>query len=259
MKDLTPILATAGALAWLPHLFMWFYIWLVKPVIRFLPESKAEIGYTTLGPIINIFFAISTSKKDALIDKISLSLVHSSGDRQDFWWSHLDEKGFAMTAPTGETAEFRKNQPAIALKVNMVGLAEKKIFFQNFNFFGKANSLYLSAIEKRDHLKRTKEEAYIDKALKTEEYLKFSDYYKDKFPWKEGTYTITLYVHEVTLKRPHRETFQFILSKSNVDMLKENILTAQDECKKLIRFEKDIKKEDKPEFKWVFPTLSKAK
>ena len=89
----TFILALLGALAWLPQIIYVIYKWLVRPQLRFVPENTTEIGYSSFGPIINQTFAISSSRKDALIERISLVVIHESGTRHDFNWRSLREKG----------------------------------------------------------------------------------------------------------------------------------------------------------------------
>ncbi len=55
--------------------------------------------------------------------RIALVVVHETGAKHEFWWKFLDERGPEITSlDTGERAEWRKNQPAIALKVSTLGL-----------------------------------------------------------------------------------------------------------------------------------------
>ena len=127
----TILVACIGAAAWLPHIFRWFYNWFSKPKLRFVPESTTEIG-----------------------------------ERHDFHWQALDEKGFEMTVLSGERAEFRKHQSAIALKISIFGLVEKKIFFRDFAFQEKALSLFNKYSEKELHLEKTAGEKFKDEAIK---------------------------------------------------------------------------------------------
>ena len=89
MKETSPIfsfLAICGALAWLPHIGRWVYALLIKPKLRFVPDTKAEVGYSNLGPVVNQNFAIVTELKDALIERILLTLTHEDGDQHKFIW-----------------------------------------------------------------------------------------------------------------------------------------------------------------------------
>jgi hypothetical protein len=58
--DIVTVTAGIGAAAWLPQIIAWIYNWLVRPKLCFVPENITEIGYSSLGPIINQSFAIST-------------------------------------------------------------------------------------------------------------------------------------------------------------------------------------------------------
>ncbi len=256
----TDLVAGIGAAAWLPHIFQWVYTWLSKPKLRFVPEESSEIGYTFFGPIFNQSFAISTSRKDALIERIALVVVHESGAKHDFWWKFLDERGPEITSlSTGERAEWRKNQPAIALKVSTLGLAEKKIGFQDIAYQNKFMTFLRKYEEAESHLEKTKEPNYLQEAVKTKEFLDLIDYIKTGFYWTEGKYNVHLYAYESTLKRPHTEHFKFELSKAHIEQLEKNIKITQDHFRDTVLFKGKEKEKPLYFWKWVNPAFSRAK
>ena len=84
MDKVTFILALVGALAWIPPIISAGYLFFLKPKVRFVPEEFCEIGYTSFGPIFNQSFAIATSNKDALIERIAISfIIHENGENRD--------------------------------------------------------------------------------------------------------------------------------------------------------------------------------
>ena len=63
-------LSIIGAGAWTYPLGVAIHRVAVKPKIRISPGENVQIGYTGLGPIVNLHCAISTRRKDALIERI---------------------------------------------------------------------------------------------------------------------------------------------------------------------------------------------
>lgn len=252
-------LAIIGALAWLPHILRWFYAWLVKPKLRFVPDSTVEIGYNPLGPIFNPNFAIVTERKDALIEQILLTVTHESGEKHEFIWKSLNEKGFEVTDISGGRAEYSKLQPAIALKVWVMGLVEKKILFRDYTYEKNLSELFYKLVEQQNHLKKVDEAHHKDKLLKSKELSESLDFVKKSFYWKQGKYTITLYVYEKSLKNPHVENFEFALTKNDSERLEKNIEFIQQEFKTQIQYEgiPYDKWPPKPNFNWINPNFKR--
>lgn len=253
------LIACIGAASWIPHIIFFFYKLLSKPKLQFISDPIVEVGYSMFGPILNPSFAISTSRKDALLERIKIEIVHESGEKHEFIWKSLDEKGPEMIAPTGEIiSEVRKYQPAIALKIGILGLAEKKIFFRDISFQQKSSLLNSLVSEKMEFIKKTTPEVYPESVFKTKEFLDFLDFIKTGFYWKEGKYKVNLYAYETSLKTPHIEYYSFDLTKANVELLEKNIITTQEFEKNTVLFKGDkIKKFPKLYWNWVYPSIYK--
>ena len=60
--------AILGALAWSPHLLKTIQNYFKKPVVQLITQKNPEIGFTTLGPILNwqIAFIVEGNGKIAL-------------------------------------------------------------------------------------------------------------------------------------------------------------------------------------------------
>jgi hypothetical protein len=255
----TFIIAIIGAAAWLPQIISWLTNLIVKPKLRFVPEETSEIGYTFFGPIFNQSFAISTSNKDALIERVAIRIVHESGAKHEFWWKFLDERGPEITSlKTGERAEWRKNQPAIALKVSTLGLAEKKIGFQDLSYQGKLIALLQKYQEIESHLEKTKPQTYLEQAVKSKEFLDLTEYIKSGFYWVEGKYDVYLFVYEASLKKAHMEHFKLELSKANIEQLEKNIKITQDHFRDLVLFKGKEKERPIYSWRWVNPVFSRV-
>lgn len=256
----TPWIATLGALSWLPHIISWVIKALTKTELQFVSQDTAEVGYTALGPVFNQEFAISASKKEALIEKIEVTIVHESGEKHNFLWKLLDERGPEFTSISGGMAEFRKRQPAIALKVSVVGLTEKKIGFQDIDYQEKSTYLNELSNEQVVYLEESEGEGYKEKAVKTKEFLELLKFIEKGFYWKEGKYDVCVNVYETSLKNPHIEHYEFKLTKRHVELLEKNIKVAQKWVTDLIRY-RDIEPKEIPKYpwNWVYPSISKLR
>ena len=255
------LIACIGAASWIPQIIFLFYKLLSKPKLQFISDPIVEVGYSWLGPILNFSFAISTSRKDALLERLKLEVVHESGEKHEFIWKSLDEKGPEMISPTGEIiSEVRKHQPAIALKVGILFLIEKKIFFRDVTFQQKWSLLNSLVSEKMEFIKKTTPNGYPESVFKTKEFVDLFDFIKTGFYWKEGKYQINLHAYETSLKNPHIEHYSFDLTKTNAELLEKNIIIVQE-------FEKDsvlvkgnkLKEFPKRYLNWIYPSIHKTK
>ena len=252
----TNLIASIGAAAWVPQILSWVYKGIAKPKLQFVPEDKTEIGYTFYGPILNQTFAISTSRKDALIERIALEVIHESEEKHQFKWTFLSERGPEITSTTGDRAEFRKDQPAIGLKIGILGLTEKKIGFQDITYQNKLNSLVGLSTEQVIHLEKTEGENYKKEAIKTKEFLDVLDFIQRGFYWKQGKYNVDLYIYETSLKKPHVEHYGFELAKRHVEQLERNIKETQDWYRDLILY-RGVEAKERPQrvWNWVNPSF----
>lgn len=130
----TEIAAYIGALAWLPQIWSWIYGKVVKPKLRISCASTAEVGYSTLGPIVNVDVSISTENRDALIEKISLNITHEKGEVRTLTWKSLGETPQEVRSATGEvTSSWTRTQPATALRVGEYFSADSLLVSERLN------------------------------------------------------------------------------------------------------------------------------
>ncbi|HBZ35939.1 MAG TPA: hypothetical protein DEO33_05950 [Rikenellaceae bacterium] len=219
--------AIIGAAAWLPQIgyFVWHLV--KKPRLRFSAETTIEIGFTSFGPIANPSFSISSTRKEALIENVNMAISHDDGDTHNFRWQMLDEKGFEGKSSKGETIEMRRSQSASALKIGTIGLIERKIAFQDIHFKIEYSKLLEMLIGREKILFEKDRPHYPENVFLLKEYDDLLSFLKKQFYWKEGKYTIALTVDEASSKKPHKEIFEFVLNKQNIDSLEMNIAMVQ--------------------------------
>ena len=176
------IAAYIGAAAWLPQILGWIYKAIIKPQVGLVPGPTPEVGYTSLGPIFNLSCAISASRRDAIIQNITIVMRHEKGQSTVLTWQTLNETFSQIRSATGETAEVSKKQPAIALKVSTLVLAEKLIGFQDPDFQERNRALANSLIELYNHLKKTNPD-YQEQTIKSKQFADLIDFYKKNVFW----------------------------------------------------------------------------
>ena len=145
--NLTEWLSAIGALAWLPQLFQWIKEYFTKPKLTIVSGNQIEIGYTSFGPIINLSLAILSEKKKAIVNKIDLELVHENNDTQKFSWVWFEEVLYSMDLPGSQQVSTKKNQNAIAIKIGVDDLIEKKVGFQQNTFKNEYDKHYKKLTE----------------------------------------------------------------------------------------------------------------
>ena len=89
-------------------------------------------------------------------------------------WTWLNEIQHEIRTATGEMAEVSKNQPAIALKVTTLAVAEKKIGFQDLEFTARINELNTRLVEHIKYLEGQSGDP-AESLIKSKEFMRARD------------------------------------------------------------------------------------
>jgi hypothetical protein len=225
------IAAIVGAAAWLPQLYRFF----VRPKVEVIPHPEVEVGYSSFGPILNVRFAISASRKDAVVEKMQVRVRHERGQTTDLTWVTLNETLSMWRTLSGEAAEQTKSQPAIALKVSSAALVEKLIGFQDVSYLEEKRLLENAVLDRWNRLRRTGEEAYQEQTVRSDEFSALVAFFGNRFPWQEGSYDATVTAVVAGLKKPVTERFTFRLTENDIERLKANVSTTETYYRELVR------------------------
>ncbi len=222
--DIFKPIAILGALAWLPHLITLVRNLFLKPKISINSYNELEIGYTTLGPVLNINIAFSAENKHALIEKIYLIIKHESNEIHLFSWDWFEEYLYEMDTIDSGPLNLRKNQKAIAIKVQTDTLMEKKVGFQDPAFKEKYNELFnLTNIVYVNLFQGGKD---INDLSSTNEYNEFSELFKNSFIWKVGKYSVKIKVYIKNRKKSFEHKLEFQLTNLDKNRLETNVETC---------------------------------
>lgn len=251
MEDLTLFkwLAVFGALAWLPPIFIAIKNWIIKPKLSIISDKQLEIGYTSYGPIINIDMAFSTERKDTLINKVLLKLVHEKNETHNFIWEWFEETLLEMSIPNTGTIPYKKNQKAFALKVLTSAITEKKIGFQIPDCKSKSLKLILDLNDIKQGITSQGQDVTLLKVQK--EYIELLNLCHNSFIWKTGNYKISISVYTYESKQIFNHYISFSLTDFDIKLLEKNISTLKDLIDN--RFiTQDVNFMEK--WNWVYPT-----
>jgi hypothetical protein len=243
------VVAILGALAWLPQIFKMINEKLKKPKIKIISDDQLELGYTRLGPIININFAFLSENKSALVNKIDLQIIHESNEMQTFTWIWYEESLFQMDMPKIPIS-YKKNQKAIALNISENLLVEKRIGFQNVKFKQESSELINNINEDTVNLKSSGKE--LNELKSYSSYINAVDYLQNSFYWKNGLYTAKFTVHVSGLKEKYEHSFKFSLTKIDVKTIHKNIEACLSYLEKVY-----IKVDEELNEKWEWVYINK--
>jgi hypothetical protein len=253
MASPSEIAAYVGAAAWLPQIAKWVWNRFEKPSLDIVSAPSVEIGYTTFGPIVNFTVAVSSERRDALIVKMTATLVHEAGDQHHLTWRFLNERMQQIRSPAGETSEVTKNQPAVALRVSTLQLTEKLIGFQDPEFLTQGQS-YTAEIESQyTHLRQEGGDP-LNSLLRSREFTTAQQHFRDSMFWRTGAYTLSVNLHEVRLKEPFSKMFSFNLTSSQVEKLRANAELLESAMRQ--RFHEGAGNPPDVFWNWVYPEIA---
>lgn len=221
-STITEIVAYIGAAAWVPQIAYLIYKASITSKVLIVPDDEVSIGFTRFGPIFNLNLAVSTKRKDIIINQIGVKISHEDGSKYTFVWKGMTETISEITNQTGDKAIVEKDQPAIALKVATLSLSEKFVRFQELKFHQGFHEVY-NRFEAQFLYLKTEDPNFIANSLKCKEFQDLLEYHKSRFWWKKGVYKV-----EFTIESPDKyslvkQEFKFTLKQYDVDRLNENI------------------------------------
>ncbi len=222
MADPAEIAGYIGAAAWAPQIASWLYSRFANPTVRLIPQATVELGYTTYGPIFNVRLAMSTQRKDAVVERISVSLQHEHGEQHELVWTGLRETFSEITDTQGNRQVVERDQPAIALKLSPTILVEKFVRFQEPSFH-EAHRPLVEALAAEDSRLKSAGDDYREKTLASRELFTLLEFYRARFWWKPGQYTIRFGIRSPDHAKLAKVAYIFRLPQFEVEAMSKNL------------------------------------
>ena len=217
--------ALLGALAWLPQIITFLINYFKKPKLIIISQKEIELGYTYLGPIINLNLAFLVENVDSLVTKIELQLIHMNKETHQFSWIWLEESLFQADLPAAFTIPYRKNQKAIAINIQENFLVEKKIGFQSLDY--EKRNLEISKRVKEDYNILKKNNRDLSEIKSHSSYNDLLNNYKNSFIWRIGEYTALLKIYISKSNKIFQHKLNFHLEDLDITSLEININTCK--------------------------------
>jgi hypothetical protein len=249
------IVAYIGAAAWAPQIVTWIYRAVSKPRLTIVSAGTVEVGFSMFGPIVNATLAISSERRDALIEKITLQITHEHGEKRLLVWRMLNENQQQIRDPQGNISSQYKNNPAVALKVSTLALTEKTIGFHDPNFESMERVRAAGIVEQFRHLEGIGgNAAALDQLLSSIEFERARREFESYMYWRAGEYEFSFSAQLAGVKNPHVQRFAVTFVEGDIETLRKNfelltrytraILSTNAEDQKLITWN------------WVYPAVT---
>jgi hypothetical protein len=214
------IAAVIGAAAWLPVIIDWIVKVVRRPTLSIITDKKAEVGYTSFGPILNFRLALTSDSGAVVITHMKIVLVHESGERRMLEWQGMVQNYGSMVIE-GQRMPMEKDQIALAMKVDDTDVEEKFIRFQDPNFHDQKVERLNKLTERINFVSKTKSD-YHDEVLKSEEAHSLLEYFCHGCWWKPGKYTATITIKTTQKAKISGDKFTFTLSTIDIDKMHGN-------------------------------------
>jgi hypothetical protein len=249
--------AILGALAWIPYLFKLVRETITRPEVRIITQRTAEIGFTTLGPILNLRIAFSVRYRDVVISSIKLKVIHESGEERILSWQGIVQRLGQMQTPQVGPIPWEKEQSVLAIKLSEKEVEERFIRFQEDEYHSGKES-YDSIAGKKLTFLYAKGEFKPKELLDSQEMQDVILFIKRWPSWKQGKYKIIFDVESPEKFYLEDNVYHFELDPLSVDSLEANKNLIHLSIEDQINFNTKDYQAHLPNWNWVNPTLKKA-
>jgi len=252
--SLIEVAAVVGALAWVPPIFSAVRNWITKPEIRIITGDTPEIGYTVLGPILNLQIALTVKHKDIVITGMRIHIRHETGEQALFSWQGVKQRLGTMTNAQLGVMPYEKDLNVLAMKVSLKDVEERLIQFRSPSFLSRKAELEAISFKKLAHLRQSNTFDG-DGFLRSQEMADLYSYTRQSFSWKPGAYRLS-----VVLESPDEFTvlgdqYSFNLAPIQVKQLTDNLDIVEPSYASEILPAKVGEEPKKIEWNWVYPQM----
>lgn len=255
--SLIDLVAIVGALAWIPPIFSSVRDWLTKPEIRVITQPSPEIGYTTLGQILNLRVALTVKHKDIVITGIRLRVTHESGEETLFSWRGIVQRMGTMNYPQVGSVPFEKESNVLAMKVSQKDIEERFIRFQNLDFLANKGVIESPALKKLAYLQNS---GTLDEIsfLKCQEMTDLYSFISQSFSWKSGGYRLKVLLESPDVFSVLDDEYTFTLSPLHVQKLQDNLKHIESYFANEVTPPKQGEEQTPVAWSWVYPDMQKV-
>lgn len=249
------IAAFVGAAAWLPQIGRWLYMLLAHPRLTLLTAAKAEVGYTSFGPIFNIRLSLSCQRRDVVINRMEVDLIHESSERRHFRWQGTRETFSHMKDASGRAVgSFERDSEALAVKVTTQSVYDSLFRFQEVSFISQNETLLNAVVEHEAYLRASGAD-HRRGLLNSEPMHKLNALHRDAFWWKPGIYRVEFRISALTKVSVVGTKKVFALTSADVEGLRKNIANIPESYEVIVMTGTEGYDKSEPTWHWRNPAI----
>ncbi len=253
----TDLASVVGALAWIPPIFVAVRAWITRPEIRVITQPAPEVGFTTLGPILNLRIALTVTHKDIVITGIRLHVTHESGEESTFSWRGIVQRMGTMNYPQVGAVPFEKESNVLAMKVSQKDVEERFIRFQNLEYLEQKAVFDGTSLKKLAYLRKS-EPFDPSSFLKSQEMTDLYSFIRQSFSWKPGGYRIKVLLDSPDAFTVLDDEYAFTLSPLQVQDLSDNLNHIEQYFAYEVLPLKDGEQRAPIIWNWTYPDMQKV-
>lgn len=214
--------ALIGALAWLPHLISLLRAALTKPEVRIITENKVELGFTTLGPILNLRIAFAVKNKDIVISAVRIRVKHDGGEERIFSWHSVTQRMLQMNTPETGPIPFEKEITVLAIKLLPKDIEERTIRFQDSKYHADKEEHEIRVGKRLTYICRGTGSIEYEEFLKSEEMKDLCSFISHSFGWKSGRFKADFQVDSPESLSLKNSLYEFELTPLDIEHVDKN-------------------------------------
>lgn len=217
----TLIASLIGAAAWIPSLLALVRRIASKPMLTVTPAQYCEVGFTELGPIINLQVAITADNQNILVKGARLNVVHETGHVLAFSWHEVAEVKGQMIVPGLPRQPVVHESSAIALKVLTSDFRDVVLRFRLEDYsHGLRNHDEEFLKEQRRLVNNGQYKA--DSFFVSKQVQDMLAFMKSKMVWRSGRYQASFVFSTHNNAKVDADVLSFFLSDDDVLLMQAN-------------------------------------
>lgn len=175
--------AILGALSWAVPIFQLIKEHFKRPKIMIIPND-IELGFTSLGPILNPNLAFLVKNGDLVITNFKINVKHENGEKNTFKWHQTYQQEYEIQF--GKIPKpVSKISKIPVLKLQEENVTECAIRCRETSFI-EGSTPKEESVKELLRLSKNNEKPQIDIYRGSKELSILNEFYQDSFSWKKG-------------------------------------------------------------------------
>ena len=211
--------AILGALSWAVPIFQLIKEHFKRPKIMIIPND-IELGFTSLGPILNPNLAFLVKNGDLVITNFKINVKHENGEKNTFKWHQTYQQEYEIQF--GKIPKpVSKISKIPVLKLQEENVTECAIRCRETSFI-EGSTPKEESVKELLRLSKNNEKPQIDIYRGSKELSILNEFYQDSFSWKKGRYKIMFEIETSKKFNLVENEYEFILNTVDIDLLEKN-------------------------------------